>query len=133
MTEKLTASKILSLEYLEVQNCIRIQWLDYPGSKEFRAGMDAMLEAMKKHNTAKILSAEGKLGAVSEEDQKWVYTDWTPRCAELGVTKTAIILSDDIFNQISVENMVNQSAELAEESTTQYFKNEKEALDWLSL
>lgn len=130
MTETFLKSKLISIEYLPSHKCIRIEWLDYPESKEFRQGMDDLLAAMIKYNTVKILVPDGKLGAVGEEDQQWVLEDWTPRCMKFGKSRTAIVLSADIFNQLSIESMVNQNTEIGEEDL-KYFKSEEEALKWL--
>jgi hypothetical protein len=131
MTEKIVKTNVVSIEYLDSHKCIRIEWLDYPESKEFRQGMDDMLEAMKKFNTVKILVPDGKLGAVREEDQLWVLENWTPRCLQLGKSRTAIVLSDDIFNQLSIESMVNQNTDIVADEDLKYFKSEEEAKNWL--
>ncbi len=133
MSETIVKTQLLSLDYLPANQCVRIEWLNYPNSQEFRDGMDAMLAALLKHNTMKLLVADGKMGAVSDEDQKWVAEEWTPKSLKAGAIKTAIVLSSDIFNQLSTESMVEQSnSNNATTSNTSYFPSEKEALEWLA-
>jgi hypothetical protein len=130
MSQTLVKTDLLDIRYLKDHNCIRIQWLSYPSSEEFRDGMNQLLEGLLAHNCKNILAAEGKMGAVSDEDQRWVIEDWTPRCFKtVGNAKTGIILSDDIFNQMATEEMVSQST--ADTSLTKYFKSEEDALKWL--
>lgn len=63
--------------------------------------------------------------------QEWQAKHVFAKLLELGLKKTAIIMSQEFISQYSIEQTFEESPELNE--STRYFDNIKEAKDWLSL
>ena len=67
---------------------------------------------------------------IDPEDQEWVNTDWLPRAIEAGYRKVAIIVPEDIFSQIAVDDIMEKAREEAPVED-HYFTNLEEAKAWL--
>ena len=117
----------VAIQYNESTNSVEIHWKTPPTSEEFREGMNHAIEAMKKHQTGALLSDTTNLGALSEEDQQWSYTDWLQRALAVGYHSFAVVVSPDIFAQMSVEDTLSQVQNL----TIQYFDTVAEGQSWL--
>ncbi|MFP4294109.1 MAG: hypothetical protein ACLFQ0_20950, partial [Cyclobacteriaceae bacterium] len=95
-------------------------WVTSPTSEEFRTGMNKIIDLMAKHKTGALLGDTKELGALSEEDQQWSFTDWLARALEVGYHSFAVIISPDIFAQMSVEDTLTE-VQAKTKVTIQYF------------
>lgn len=117
----------ITLRHIPEKSAIHTHWTQFPTSDEFRDGMNQIIEGFKKFKAHKVLALTDKLGAIAEENQKWTNEDWFPRAAKEGYNKIAIVLSSDIFNQLSVEEIMSSLGDFQ----TQYFDDEIKAFEWL--
>ena len=116
------------ITYEQSAGYLKIDWLASPTSREFRTGMNKLIEAMQTYKTGKLLTDSRKLGAISEEDQVWSSGEWAVRATQVGYEKLAIIISKDIFSKMSVEDIMNN---VSEGVSFQYFENGQSAEVWL--
>jgi hypothetical protein len=121
------SADFVNISEIKGKNAVKIYWTAAPTSKEFRMAMDKLIEALVYYKATKILSLNEGLGAISEEDQNWSNTDWFGRAIAVGYNKLAVILSSDIFNQMSVEQILSKVAGV----DIKYFDSESEAIAWL--
>jgi len=120
-------NSFIEISYDENINAIVNNWKTAPTSAEFRQGMNAAVEAMRRFDTGALISDTGKLGALSEEDQQWSYTEWLQQALQAGYHSFAVIVSPDIFAQMSVEDTLSQ----VQNVTIQYFESYEEGRKWL--
>jgi hypothetical protein len=109
---------------------VYLKWGSMVDEQEFREAMDKVIDLMKENGTGKILSNSTQLGALSEEDQVWSVEDWLPRALAIGYSAIAIIVSEDIFGQMAVEDVLNSVSEKSP-IKIQYFDNEEKATEWM--
>lgn len=63
--------------------------------------------------------------------QEWHNEQIMPVWKEIGLQKLAIIVSEDIFAEVSVSQLIEDDTESTYQ--TQYFPNEEEAMKWLNI
>ena len=93
---------------------------------------------MEKFNEKKpkVLLTNNKIGQIIvPKIQDWVVNLLFPTIIEKGVLKWGIIISDEIFSEMSVEQMFDEVGDIKTDSYQQlFFKKEDDAkaLDWVS-
>jgi len=107
-------------------------WKKEPTSEEFREGMNLLIELMNKNSTGALLSNTTSIGAISPEDQEWSYTDWLQRALTIGYHSFAVIISTEIFAQMSVEDVLSEVETGESKLKTQHFNSEEKAREWLA-
>ena len=105
---------------------VKQHWKVNAASMEFREGMTRTIQAIKDHQGSALLMDATQLGALSEDDQQWTAQEWLPQAKEGGCQKVAAIVSDDVFNKMSVEDAFEQF----EGVETAVFEHPDEALNW---
>ncbi|HEY9046550.1 MAG TPA: hypothetical protein VIN08_11670 [Ohtaekwangia sp.] len=123
-------NEYITVDFDDVACAVVAKWLVSPTSEEFRKGLEAMLEAMKKFRTGKLLVDTTFLGAIMEEDQKWAAIDWYNKAREVGYNKIAMVVPTDIFTQLSVQNTMESVHEQIIDTAN--FDNIESALAWIS-
>ena len=123
------ATGYIRIEYLADANAVFSNWLTPPSSQEFREGMLAIIDAMQEHKTGKVISDTCNIGAIDPIDQEWTLAEWTPKAIGAGYRGIAIVISSDIFAQISVEDIMNNAEDV---QLLKYFDNVDEAREWMA-
>jgi hypothetical protein len=97
--------------------------------EELRVGMDKGLELLVKKRSIKWLAEMSHRRVHTEDDQKWIVDDWTPRATAAGMRYTAFVLPTSTVSMMSLKRMTqvvaNRSLELG------YFDDLEEARRWL--
>mgnify|MGYP006266484353 CR=1 FL=1 len=104
-------------------------WKVNPASMEFREGMTQTTQAMQKLGGGRFLMDATHLGALSEEDQQWTATQWLPEAKNAGCTKMAAVVSDDIFNKMSMEETVSLFSGI---EVAVFEQSPQEAFQWVT-
>ncbi len=123
-------TQYILLQYNEQEKYIVANWLQFPLSEEFRTGMDQIIRLMEENKIGKVLTDTRKMGAISPDDQDWSITDWLPRAFKAGYRRIALVISEDIFNQMSVEDIMSRVEGM--DFVTKYFPNSEEGRKWLA-
>ncbi len=66
---------------------------------------------------------------VVPEIQEWIAETFFPVLVKSGIRKIAMLTSESVFSQVSVEQTMAEAENVPFE--TRYFKNKQEAMDWL--
>lgn len=119
----------LTVHYNEEFNGVLMEWKTFTTSEELKAGLNKGLACINEKKLTKWLADVRELGAISEEDQKWSNEDWFPRALQSGIKRMAVIVSDDIFNQMTVEEIMLKVK--AQDFISQYFDSVDKAKKWL--
>lgn len=98
-----------------------------PTSKEFRDGMMAMLGAMQHFKAGRVVCDVTNLGALLEEDQTWAAKEWRPLAVAVGHSKAAFVVPDDVFTNMSMEDMMAQADK---DVSFGYFNRMEDAIRW---
>lgn len=119
----------LKISYDADADCVIMQWKAFATSEEFRHGLNEGLKLIQQKNSPNWLADLRKMEAIDPEDEQWSNEDWFPRALQAGIKRMALVPSEDIFNSISVENIMNSVAGTG--LVTHYFKQPDEAKSWL--
>ena len=106
------------------------RWKGFISGKDYRNALDKAAELFKEKGIGKWIANLSEMETITDEDQKWANEDWFPRALQAGLKRLAIIVGADVFNQMSVEQIMNNVESL--DLTTQYFDSEEKAKAWLA-
>ena len=102
----------------------------FQSSLQYRKQALAQLKALKKYNLHRIVYDLRTTGVISQEDQQWTLNIWQPQAKEIGVDKTAIVVPENVFGQLTVE-AVMETEQTREVTWHKYFKTLEEAIEWV--
>jgi hypothetical protein len=108
--------------------CVIMQWKSFATSQEFRKGLNSGLHMVNTHKVGNWLADLRKMDVIDPEDEQWSNTDWFPRALQAGIRKMALIPSEDVFNNMAVENIMSQ---VTSNLQVHYFKDLESAKAWL--
>jgi hypothetical protein len=118
----------VNISYDKVNHVIVLKWIISPTSDEYRETLNSLVSAMQHFNTGKVIANTIYLGTIHPQDQQWSVTEWFQQAVKVGYSKLAIIIPDDIFTQMSVEDTMNS----ADSSFPfAYFDNMDGAIKWI--
>ena len=131
---KIYSSKLQEIYFDENKSLIKNIWLIIDIS--FEDMKQEMINWMDKFNEykPKYMFTDSSRGVIVVPIvQKWIIDFLFPAVVKKGVLKYAIILSDEIFSEVSVEQMFDEEKDIPNDEFQQlFFKDENQALDWLS-
>lgn len=128
-------SDFLEIESLQAPNGICITWL--PGTErmseaEFKASILAEQQAVEQVKPKVILADTLNMRySIAPHLQEWHNGIIFPAFEKAGLQKLAILVSQDIFAQVSIEQLVDDGA--SHELASRYFDSREDALKWLAL
>ena len=120
----------ITIWYDKVNHLIVGKWKAEPTSAEFREGLNSLISAIEHFKTGKLIIDTTYLGVIHPDDQDWSVVEWGQRALKAGYSQTALIISSNIFTQMSVEETMNQFQEENPFSFA-YFNNMEDAIDWI--
>ncbi len=120
---------VLKINYNKEIDAVVLEWITAPISSEFREGLTQGLELLKSTKAKNWIGDVRNLGAIDPDDQKWSNEEWFPKVLASGLKKVGVIISDDIFNQMSIDEIMSkvESAGFA----SQYFDDIDKAAQWM--
>ena len=117
------------INYHAESNAIVFTWL-IPGSyDEFRESMEKILEAEQHFKTGKLIVDTNHQGIIHPDNQQWMATDWVERALKIGHSHAAIIMPEDIFSAMSVDELM--AAKPEDSILVGYFDNMADAIEWI--
>jgi len=96
---------VYNVYYDELSKYVVMQWQGYANSNEFREGTELMLNTLISNKCSKGLADISKMVLISQEDQRWLETNFLPRAIRFGFGKIALIRPDSYFNKVAVETI----------------------------
>ncbi len=118
--------------YLE-DSLIELIWL--PATKditteEYKNEHVELLKVVLEHKIVKVLANTKDLGSVvTPEVQEWMNENIFLPAMENGFNKIAIILSNEFFTQLSIQQAMEE--EIGQRITTRYFDELEQAREWI--
>ena len=68
--------------------------------------------------------------AIRQADQDWAVTEWLPEFLTLDIQKWAVVISDDMFNQMAMSNMMGKIRPRLK-YPVEYFQDINTAKNWV--
>ena len=122
--------QLLQINYDSDANAVVMKWSGFSKNDEFREANEAVLDFIKQSRANKLLADTRDMKIISIKDQQWLYLNWLPRTIAAGLNFAAIIKSEDFFNRLSVDNVVQQ---VNDHLTVKYFNTFLRAKNWLKV
>lgn len=106
------------------------QWKGFVSSNELRVTALQTLEFVNTRGVTRWLSDRRKMKAIRQQDQQWTVEEFIPKILVSPLCRMATIVSEDIFNNMAVEQMLKRSGGLGDIALRD-FNNVAEAMEWL--
>lgn len=119
---------ILQLSHDLESGAVIMEWTGFSSSSQFREANEAVLKLIRDTNANKIIADIRNMKIITIQDQQWLYQNWLPRTIRAGVEFVAIVESEDFFNRLSVDNVVQK---IDDQLIIKYFKSVLGAKGWL--
>lgn len=108
---------------------IYVDWNGFLNVDLVKRGSEELLKVIKDTQAKKALIDNRKVSGPWQAANQWYQEDWNPRAAKAGLKEMAIIQSDNVFSQLSLQGFTKatQGAYLVA-----MFNSEPNARQWLS-
>lgn len=124
----------ISLSYQEEALLLQAKWLRSVSSEEYRSGIEQMKLLILEKGAALLLIDSRRLRNVPFADQQWIKREVAPELISSRLQKLARVLTEDVFNYISFENLLQN---ITDEHKTgieiAQFTTMESALAWLKM
>src|SRR5580765_7502459 len=121
---------VYNIYYDELLKCVVMQWQGYATSNEFREGTELMLNTLISNKCSRVLADISKMVIISQEDQRWLETNFLPRAVRFGFKKIALIKPASYFNKVAIETINSKINK--DQLTLEIFDNVDDAKSWLT-
>lgn len=128
-------SQYFTVFYHEVHGIFESSWLNSQEltSTIFKKEMLIYVELAKKYKpTQYLVNDHDNKFVISIELQDWVNEYIFPHTMHEGVKKFALVVPQEIFAQISLEQTIETGEENIKKIPTQYFPNRETSVQWLN-
>lgn len=127
--------EILNEDYVKIDfdnetEILSLTWLLNPTSEEIRSGLNTGSDFVKENGVKKWIGDTNLLGVIAEEDMEWINNEWFPSLLAAGIKKMAVILPDNVFGQMNVEDIMG-TVDTSTGFESRYFDNVEEATSWI--
>lgn len=119
---------ILELSFASDVGAVVMAWKGFSGTEHFQAANEHVLDFIKEKRARKMIADLRDMRILSLSNQQWLYQNWFPRLINAGVSYIAIVESDDYFNRLTVDNVVQK---IDDKLTIKYFNAFLSARYWL--
>jgi hypothetical protein len=132
MKKILYESRFLSIAFDEANAMLILHWQEQiMDVEEFEVEVHQIGEAALAHRPLRLLgNAQLLQFTVSPDIQQWHDTTIIPMYKAAGVVRLAIVVSEDIFSQVSIEQTL-ESENAQSAFLTEYFDSDESAEKWL--
>ena len=127
---KILDNDFVKVEYDKQTEIISLTWLVTPTSEEIRIGLNAGRDFVKDNNVTKWIGDTTHLGVIADEDLEWINTKWFPTLLQAGIKKMAVILPNNVFGQMNVEDIMG-TVDTSTGFESRYFDGIEDATNWI--
>ena len=127
-SKQLTGRYIFRVEAEPGKDYLRIAWIGLITEERAKEGLMKEKEAMEAtHRTMFLIDNRKQKGPFPTGIDKWILEIWMPEAEKLGFSKSAQILSENAFTELSSKQL-----QKAIGSIIANFGSEEEAVKWLT-
>ncbi|PSP77486.1 hypothetical protein BRC81_09920 [Halobacteriales archaeon QS_1_68_20] len=118
-----------AVEYDESLETVVGRIHDYAEGEEFRAYMNAIIDAVEATGSEILLADSREMGPIAQEDQVWSIEDWSPRAESAGLSAIAFVMPESVIAGMSFERVMSMAE--GDDIDRAYFEDPAQARDWL--
>ena len=97
-----------TIEIEQDKSLLVLTWHGFANSEEFRNARSSAISLSRQYNVHRWVSNMKDMKAIRQADQDWTVNEWLPQFLTLHLKKWAIIISDDMFNQMAMSSMMSK-------------------------
>lgn len=135
LSQKIHNSRFLTIYWLDKEKIMHLAFHKdtmYLDEKQYKKEMQIYAMALKKHKPISILANTIHFAyPIIPRLQDWVNDTVITLFPSIGVKKHAVIVSKDIFSQVSIEQTMAEARDM--KFSNRYFEDERIALEWLTM
>lgn len=91
------------ITYERENKLIYLDWNGFLSVDLVKSGSEELLKVIKETGCGNVLVDNRKVSGPWQAANDWYQTDWNPRAAKVGLNNMAVIMSDNIFTQLSLQ------------------------------
>ena len=126
---ELYGAPILRIQYDTAFRILELEWHAPVSSSQLRQGMLEGLRLAQQQHPLVWISNLADMPIIRPLDQQWLYEEWFPQFAVLGVRRMAIVEAADMPHRLGVVQMMQHAEGLAPLATA-YFPTRQAAHTW---
>jgi|SRR5690606_33511499 len=93
-----------TLTYEKDNNWIYLDWNGFLTVDLVKEGSEELLKLIKEFKVSKVLVDNRKVSGPWQAANEWYANDWNPRAIKEGLRFMAVVMSDNLFTQLSLQN-----------------------------
>ncbi|MGV3538658.1 MAG: STAS/SEC14 domain-containing protein [Rufibacter sp.] len=122
---------VLVLRYDVEKELACATWNGFLSKQEFQEATTTCAKLLEEENITRWLADNRKMKAIRQADQEWFMANIWPRMVNSRLRRMATLVSEDLFNKMAVEQMVQRADHLGD-IVLKDFEDEAAALAWLN-
>lgn len=96
-------TSFVKIKYVQAEQWIFVDWDGYLDVDLVKQGSEELLKMIKETKVKKTLISNEKVTGPWNKANDWYATDWNPRAKEAGLKFMSVVVSDNIFSQLSLQ------------------------------
>jgi hypothetical protein len=117
-----------TITYEKENNLIYLDWNGFLSVELVKEGSEELLKVIKQTLCPNVLVDNRKVSGPWQAANDWYQNDWNPRAAAAGLTDMAVIMSENIFTQLSLQGFAKVTKGVY---TVNIFNADAPARKWL--
>lgn len=89
---------------------LETEWLDFANSQQIRSSLMEALRLGRQHRVRGWIGNNTKMRTIRPADQDWMNQEWFPEFKKLGVSRLAVVVSNDALNQMGIDNIITRAS-----------------------
>jgi hypothetical protein len=118
----------VTLTYEKENDLIFVDWNGFLPVDLVKEGSEELLKMIKQVKCGNVLVNNQKVSGPWQEANGWYQTDWNPRAAKEGLKTMAVIMSDNVFTQMSLQGFTKVTKGVY---TVGVFNSDAQARNWI--
>lgn len=124
------------IEHDQEHGVLTLIWKKFTKEEKFRQVLNEFYDLSTAKEIVKWCIDSRKQNLVASDDQKWMIDEMIKREFHLKTIKTALIIPENVFMQLSIDRMTDDLAKnadsiISEDGNTRQFANMEQAFGWL--
>lgn len=108
-TEQILKEKFVEMSFDPENKIVEAKWIGFLKEEEVRKACKVMINFIGKNKITKHLSDQTQLKVLSKEVQNYLVGECFPELDKQGLKKVAVLVSEDVFAQATVNNVNTKS------------------------
>lgn len=94
-------------EWDESLGAVVHKWHQYVDGETFREGCEAMLDAIKEHDSSAILIDHRDMKVVDRGDQEYIVDEWVPGAVEAGCKNHIVVHQESTIAEMNIDSVMH--------------------------